>query len=205
MSRSDNNGKVDVALRLRRAWSAPAAPLSYIRVGRVAPPCILTPDSNGSRSGVNAAAEGQTLPRAVYHLFPTQTSFPLVDIAYGADAPKTNKANATASTSFAAVPIPSQDVLKAELQAAKNQISLLTAASTQSFGSYVALESENVQLKQANEQLREEIDALRERLAQRDDEISEQLRLICDLEKRLEEFSSFTLSNKSSCNGQGHD
>ncbi|KPA77125.1 hypothetical protein ABB37_07436 [Leptomonas pyrrhocoris] len=208
MRRSENNGKVDVAMRVCRAWSAPAAPLSHIRTGRAAPTCALAPDKSSGSSGndaSNVTAEKPTLPHAVYRLFPTQTSFSVADIAYHAEEPHVNGTRTTQSAPFGAASMPSHGALTSELQAAKNQISLLTAASAQSFSSYVALESENAELKQSNEQLREENEALKERLAQRDDEINEQLHLICDLEKKLREFSSLTLTQKSLYNGQGHE
>lgn len=198
MNRSENNGKVDVAMRFRRAWSAPAAPLSHLQTRSVDVSSSKTGECEGDAQGVQPP-----LPSAVFHLFPTQTCFSLVDVDFVPDAEAVVEAAAAAQPApSAATPLQVHDALRAELQAAKNQILLLTAASTQSFSRYAALEAENASLRRSNEQLQEENESLKERLAQRDDEISEQLHLICDLEKRMEEFGSLTLTNKSTWNGR---
>jgi hypothetical protein len=193
-------------MRLRRAWSAPAAPLSHIGLDCLAPRCTGDVEGGITASGTTSSNTNETaasLPRAVYRLFPTQTCFSLINVEYGevAAVPQ-EEARTELPTPSAVAPTPSQDTLRAELQAAKHQISLLTAASAQSFKSYAALESENAELRRSNEQLREENEELKGQLAQRDDEISEQLHLICELEKRLEEFHDLTLTKQPSLNGQ---
>lgn len=179
-------------MRIRRAWSAPAAPLRHIR-SRCALPADAVVDG-----------DGPSIPAALYSLFPTQTNFAVADVVYVADtAAAAAEASPAAAASCAAAP--SHDALAAELQAAKHQIALLTAASSQSFDRYTSLESENARLRGCNAQLTDENESLRERLARREDEIGEQLHLICDLEKRLEEFSSLTVTNKAPWNGHSSD
>lgn len=216
MDRSEDNGKVDVApMRMRRAWSAPAAPLSHLRrstadtdgvdnlndVGRRGEGISGSSScSSGSNRAQGAATRPVELPHALYRLFPTKTCFAVVDIVYAADTPATESGGGAAPALSTSAP--AYEALRAELQAAKHQIALLTTASSQSFGSYAALETENAELRRTNAQLQEDNEALKERLAQRDDEISEQLHMICDLEKKLKEFSAFSLTNKSTWNGR---
>ena len=169
MRRSENNGKVDVAMRFSRAWSAPAAPLSHIRRGREPPSdAVDSADGNdadehpqhhqhsrNSSSGAERAAAGPALPHAVYHLFPTQTCFTLVDVPY------IEAAQSTSSEAAPSAPLQSNEALRAELQAAKHQILLLTSASAQSFSSYATLEAQNAELRLSNEQLRDENEAFK--------------------------------------------
>lgn len=185
-------------MRFRRAWSAPAAPLRHIQG------CCTAPAST-TDGDVSGAADVLAIPAALYRLFPTQTSFDVHDVAFVPDVAIAAETSPPPPTSSAAPPVPSHDALTAELQAAKHQIALLTAASSQSFLRYATLETENARLRGCTTQLAEENESLKERLAQRDDEIGEQLHLICDLEKRLEEFTSLNVTNKSSWNGRNGD
>ncbi|AYU76904.1 hypothetical protein, conserved [Leishmania donovani] len=196
--RRSEDGKVDVAVRRCRAWSAPAAPLSHI-----------CGSHNGSsvRGAAGAIAGDHThfpLPPTIYRLFPTKTVFASLDIPFtpSLGAPCNGGRQAPCSPPAETETL---EALKAELLAAKHQIRLLNTASAQSFHSYAALEAENAELRDASRRLREANDELKARLAQRNDEVNEQLHLICDLEKKLEEFSCFNtaahLSARKSLNG----
>ncbi|GET86731.1 hypothetical protein, conserved [Leishmania tarentolae] len=179
--RRSEDGKVDVAVRRCRAWSAPAAPLSHI-----------CGSHNGSfpRGSAGAIAGDHThlpLPPTIYRLFPTKTVFDSVDISFtpSSEPPCNGGQQAPCSPSAETETL---EALKAELVAAKNQIRLLNTASARSFRSYAVLEAENAELRATSRRLREANDELKARLEQRNDEVNEQLHLICDLEKKLEEF-----------------
>lgn len=196
--RSGGDGWVDVAVRRCRAWSAPAAPLSHIRGHHRRSLAPRAEQANGSDHAHS------TLPSAVYRLFPTQTVFNVADVPFAPSPPTTSNGVHHAQTSPRTEGT-SPDDLRAELQAAKYQIQLLNAASAQSFKSYADLESENADLRDANRRLREANDELKALLSQRNDEVNEQLHLICELQKKLEEFSGFSaaprLSSSKALNG----
>ncbi|CAJ1019117.1 hypothetical protein Q4I32_001841 [Leishmania shawi] len=183
MLRSED-GRVDVAVRRCRAWSAPAASLSHICRSR---------DGSFARGATRAITGDHarpTLPSTIYRLFPTKTIFAVLDI------PFTPMLTATCNGVRQAPDLPraeaeSLETLKTELLAAKNQIKLLNSANARSFHSYAALEAENAELRDASRRLREANEELKARLAQRNVEVDEHLHVICDLEKKLEELSCF--------------
>ncbi|KAK7198904.1 hypothetical protein NESM_000857000 [Novymonas esmeraldas] len=182
--RGSGDGTVDVAVRRCRAWSAPAAPLSHICGSHSGAP------ASGSAGAPVDTHTTRALPVAIYRLFPTRTVFTVVDIPFTpAPAPECNGARHT--------PVSSRDetdrhnALHDELEAAKNQICLLSTASAQSFQSYSALEAENAELRDANRRLREMNEELKSRLAQRNEEVKEQLQHIGDLELKLKELSGY--------------
>ncbi|KAG5484811.1 hypothetical protein LSCM1_06637 [Leishmania martiniquensis] len=180
--RRSKDEKVDVAVRRCRAWSAPAAPLSHI--------CRSTDGSFVERVAGAIACDhtNPPLPPAIYRLFPTQTAFAVVDIPF-TPSPVSPSNGARHAPGSPPAEEDSVEALRAELLAAKNQIRLLNTASARSFHSYAALEAENAELRDISRRLREVNEELKARLAQRNHEVDEQLHLICDLEKKLEEFS----------------
>ncbi|KAG5510175.1 hypothetical protein JKF63_07072 [Porcisia hertigi] len=190
MHRSED-GKVDVAVRRFRAWSAPAAPLSHI--------C-------GSHDGafVRCTAGGiagnpadRPLPPSIYRLFPTRTAFTEADIPFSVTPVESSNGvrHATGSSQKQADTV---DALRAELIVAKNQIELLNTTSKEMFHRYGELEAVNAELRDTTQRLRDANDDLEARLAQRDEMLNEQQHIISHLEKKLEEFNRFKSTALSS-------
>lgn len=187
-----NHVRLNRELQRRRSWSAPAAPLRHIGLDAKS---LSGHGSGGDEEGASAGTASPPLPPCIYKLFGTRTRIVCKDIlpesrVNGIVKNRNGKQEAVSNSI-------SYNELKEQLEAATYQIKLLNDATRNALSSYASLKDDMEQLQQAYSELKLENAELRENVQRRDDEIDEQLHMICKLQLELEKSNSLAKEHES--------